>query len=117
MKEIYTSYARYNRWANSRMVDLFSALPAEMVEQPIVSSFPSVKLTFLHIWDAELIWLKRLQGISVLEFPSKQFKGNSVEVFEKMLENSGDFARFVEDQPAEFFEQELTFTTISSIKK
>jgi uncharacterized damage-inducible protein DinB len=113
MKQIYVDYARYNLWANQRLVEVFSSKPEELTEKNIVSSFPSVKLTLLHIWDAELIWLKRLQGISLNQFPSKTFQGEIQQVYEGMLSNSQDFLYFVEKQEEAFFGQTLSFKTIS----
>lgn len=113
MKEIYTSYARYNLWANRRMIEAYRKLPEDLVEKQIVSSFPSARLTFLHIWDAEFLWLNRLQGISPGTFPSKEFKGNIGDVYEQLESSSTAFLDFVENQPEEFFGQMLHFKTIS----
>lgn len=114
MKQIYTEYARYNHWANERLAGVFSALPAEAFDREIVSSFPSARRTFLHIWDAELIWLKRLQGESLTDFPSKTFARTQVEVLAGLLRCSSDFLAFTEKQPEDFFEKEMRFTTITS---
>lgn len=114
MKEIYTRYAHYNYWANRWMTETFSVLDEEALQRNIESSFPSARLTFLHIWDAELIWLKRLQGISLPAFPSRIFQGTTAEAFTGLLQNSSDFLDFVESQPDVFFEKTLHFTTINS---
>jgi uncharacterized damage-inducible protein DinB len=114
MKKIYTDYASYNLWANRRLAEIFAGLPEEKLEQHVESSFPSAKLTFLHIWDAELIWLKRLQGTSLQAFPSRSFNGTTAEVFEGMLGNSSDFLHFIENQPDDFFPKTMQFTTINS---
>ncbi len=113
MKEIYVNYASYNLWANSRMLETFAGLSAEQLETPIVSSFPSVRLTFLHIWDAEALWLERLQGNSPAFFPSKYFMGDNHDVFSGFIKASTEFLAFVEGQPASFFEEPLFFKTIS----
>lgn len=113
MKPIYVNYAEYNLWANQRMASVFSDLPDERSTQPIVSSFPSVKLTCLHIWDAESIWLKRLQGISPIYFPSKDFTGDTGQALEGMLKTSKEFLDFVAGQEDDFFGKQLHFKTIS----
>jgi uncharacterized damage-inducible protein DinB len=113
MKEIYVQYAKYNLWANRRMVAAFSGLSDEQMETQIESSFPSARLTFLHIWDAEYLWLNRLQGVSLGAFPSKGFEGRTKSVFETLLKTSTDFLEFVEAQPASFFDAGLSFRTLS----
>ena len=113
MKEIYVQYASYNLWANRRMVETFASLSEEQMEAHIESSFPSARLTFLHIWDAEFAWLKRLQGNSPSAFPSKTFVGDIQVVYATFLKSSEEFLAFVEAQPASFFGETLSFRTIS----
>jgi uncharacterized damage-inducible protein DinB len=113
MKNIYDNYTKFNLWANRRMAQTFSALSEDQMDAHIVSSFPSVKMTFLHIWDAEFLWLKRLQGDSPDAFPSKTFHGDSKAVFDTVLKTSQEFADFVNAQPLHYWEKTISFKTIS----
>jgi len=113
MKEIYDSYTAYNLWANRRMVEVFSDLPDVKLEATIVSSFPSVRQTLLHIWDAETLWLERLHGNSPTSFPSKSFEGTNMEVFANLIKISERFNSFVASQSADFFGKTMAFTTLS----
>ncbi|MCC6726296.1 MAG: DinB family protein [Saprospiraceae bacterium] len=113
MKKIYEQYTRYNLWANQRLVDSFSTLTDEQLNAPVVSSFPSIRLTFLHIWDAEFCWLSRLNGVSPDAFPSKTFQGDMKAVFETVLGTSKQFADFVAAQPEDFLEKTVEFKTLS----
>ena len=114
MKNIYTTYARYNTWANTRITEAFSTLSEEKMNQPVETSFPSARLTFQHIWNAELIWLNRLQGVSLSTFPEHPAGQTSSELFEGLLRMSADFMNFIENQPEEFFQKEFHFKTITS---
>lgn len=114
MKDIYVQYARYNLWANERLTSIFSALTEEQADQHIESSFPSVKKTVLHIWDAQVIWLKRLKGIPIDEFPSKYFEGSSAEAIKGLIESSMYFLEHIESMEEEDLRAEHTFKTISS---
>jgi len=60
MKELLASYAAYNNWANQQLLNIVVSLSEEQQQQPIVSSFPSLYKTFLHLWGAENIWWQRL---------------------------------------------------------
>lgn len=113
MKDIYENYAAYNLWANRRLAEVFESLPNDLLVQEIVSSFPSVLFTFLHIWDAEHLWLKRLQGESPFTYPSRSFDGEPNEVFDVMLQTSTEFFAFVSAQPASFFDETIEFVTIT----
>jgi uncharacterized damage-inducible protein DinB len=61
MKELLTQYATYHLWANKQIFDVVLKLTPEQQQQEIVSSFPSIHSTLLHIWDAESIWWQRLK--------------------------------------------------------
>ena len=54
----------YNRWANARTLDAASALTAEQFTRDMSSSHASVRDTLAHILAAEMIWLKRWNGMS-----------------------------------------------------
>lgn len=114
MKEIYVKYAKYNLWANERMASIFSTLTEEQAEQHIESSFPSVRKTILHIWDAQVGWLRRLNHKEFNEFPSKNFKGTFEEVLKGFIENSKEFLAHVENMSDDDFLYAHTFQTIST---
>ena len=51
MKTILLRYVTYNQWANDRLLSFVSEnFKPEQLEQSIVSSFPSVRTTLLHLW-------------------------------------------------------------------
>lgn len=113
MKKLFTDFASYNLWANRRLANPFLLLDEETLNRHIETSFPSAKLTLLHIWDAEYIWLQRLQGVFLSHFPSRDFNGSTADAVEGLLANSADFLRFLEVKEENFFEKEIPFSTIS----
>lgn len=103
------NYCRYNCWANEQIINWLFEKPGELLEQPIASSFSSLRLTLLHIWDAELIWMNRLRGIPATSFPSDTFSG-TLEILKKsLLANSETLADFVSNRPDEFFQQQISY--------
>lgn len=112
-RSVWTKFSDYNHWANQKLVQLYSPLDEAAANKTIVSSFPSVKQTFLHIWDAELIWLKRLQGHSLTAFPSENFQGGFNEVLNGLLSNSEDLHNFIAAQAEAFFEMPIEYRTLS----
>jgi uncharacterized damage-inducible protein DinB len=70
MKEILLQYATYNGWANQKLADIIVNLTEEQLTQPVVSSFAGIKLTLLHIWDAESIWWQRMKLNEKVIWPS-----------------------------------------------
>jgi len=61
MKQIFEQYALYNVWANQKMIDAILLLPEETSRQTVRSSFSSLQLTLLHMWNTESTWWQRLK--------------------------------------------------------
>jgi len=57
----------YNRWANFCLIEATSELDMERFTQNLISSFPSIQQTWVHILWAEELWLERWQGHSFVE--------------------------------------------------
>lgn len=84
-------YVAYNQWANTQMADWLSAATDEMMTKEIVSSFPSLQQTVLHIWNAESLWLRVLQEKPTTELPGKGFSGSPKELLDGWLSASAAF--------------------------
>jgi uncharacterized damage-inducible protein DinB len=115
MKKTLEHYTAYNLWANNEMIKCIEQLTHEQFHQTIESSFSSVFKTVLHIWDAEYIWLKRMQGNSINDWPSKMMdkEGFSGNVF---LNNSDDFRAFVSRAEDSLFDQFCYYTNLKGEK-
>jgi uncharacterized damage-inducible protein DinB len=82
MKLLLQQYAAYNTWANHRLTELISTLPEEIQTKEVISSFPSIHLTLLHMWNAESVWWQRLKLQENINMPVNYFKGNTNEVIQ-----------------------------------
>ena len=93
---ILQKYSEYNLWANEILFSIIEKeLNDEKLDREIVSSFPSLRKTVYHIWDAEFIWQKRLNGGSFSNGPGKEFKGTFSEAKDKILLIDHSFIEFV----------------------
>jgi uncharacterized damage-inducible protein DinB len=63
-KQYYTELAEYNRWANNIVHSWLDKLGDEQWSCAIVSSFPAISTTALHIAAAETIWLDRVNKVT-----------------------------------------------------
>ncbi|RTL51537.1 MAG: hypothetical protein EKK39_07980 [Sphingobacteriales bacterium] len=61
MKSLIISYAIYNQWANLQLIHVIQNLEPAKHHQTVVSSFPSIYSTLLHLMGAETIWWQRLR--------------------------------------------------------
>lgn len=94
MKEILLQYVKYNFWANKIIVETITDKAFAQLDKEIPSSFPTLRKTLLHIWDAETIWYKRLHNIPVTDWPSKDIAKQAT-VFDNLIKQSEQFVNFV----------------------
>lgn len=109
-KEFILNYAGYNVWANKRIASVLDQLSDAQLDQILSSSFPSIRKTVYHVWDAEYIWLHRLQGKSLAFGYTKTLpEGTPASAFASQAEL---FLEFLLQQNDSFFTAQTTYTNI-----
>jgi uncharacterized damage-inducible protein DinB len=96
MKPLLVQYASYNAWANKRLADVILNLSNDQLNQPIESSFKSIYLTLLHLWDVESVWWQRLKLEENVTWPAKNFEGSVVELSDQLLLQSKQWKEWVD---------------------
>ena len=109
MKALLDKYALYNRWANEKVISFLGSARESLLDKELVSSFPTIRKTVYHIWDAETIWLGRLEGNSFPSWPSKGFTGSFSDARDALLLNSQALAAFVALSDSEYLESMVTY--------
>lgn len=97
MKPLLQQAAAYTIWANQKMFNCIGNLSEEQIEQTIVSSFPSLRKTVIHIWDAECAWWQRLKLVEKIEMPSEGFTGDFMELVAKVNQQSLNWKDWVDN--------------------
>lgn len=64
-------HIEYQRWANAKVAGQIRPLSAELTEKEFGGSFPSIRLTLLHMLQADYRWLHRLRGVPIIEIPAE----------------------------------------------
>jgi uncharacterized damage-inducible protein DinB len=95
MKETLAPYASYNLWANRLITDLVLQLSEAQHHQVLVSSFPSLYTTVLHLWDAESIWWQRMKLHERLVIPSEAFNPSMSEAVNGLLNQGAQWEEWV----------------------
>ncbi len=95
MKNLLVQYAAYNKWATQKIFDTLNQLSEIQLHHEIVSSFPSVYKTVLHLMDAENIWWQRLKLAEHIERPSDNFSGSFEELQKKIMLQSQQWEDWV----------------------
>lgn len=109
MKELLQQYAAYNIWANKTLFNRIGAIPKEKITQEIVSSFPSVYKTALHMWQAESIWWQRVQKATTIMVISEVFKGSFEELVSGLAAQSQQWKDWVDNTNEEELHTDLSY--------
>jgi uncharacterized damage-inducible protein DinB len=102
----------YSVWANEILVDRLKKLDETVLHQEVKSSFPSIAKTLLHMWDAEVVWMKRFQGISLTDWPSKNFTGSTTDLLNGFLKSSRDLQAFVSLKGGAFVKETIRYKNL-----
>lgn len=84
MKHLMQQSAAYTYWANLQLFDCINKLAIDQVDREIISSFPSIRKTIIHMWDAECAWWQRLKLVEKIELPSTDFSGTFQELVKEV---------------------------------
>jgi len=59
----------YNTWANRRLAEQIQLFANHQFTKELGGSFPSIRLTLLHLLESDWIWMHRLKGIPLVAVP------------------------------------------------
>ena len=106
------NHLKYNAWANEHIAETIRPLDDILMAETVQSSFDSLNKTLLHIWDAEVVWLKRLQGESIREMPSRYFRGAKEDLTTGLIQSSRNLLSFVEGKKPDFVLKKIEYTNL-----
>lgn len=116
LREQLLKLSAYNLWANEKTGSFILAAGSEKADLPQLSSFDSIRKTMYHIWDAEWIWLQRLQGvISVSGPPSVGYINKLDEGLNTMFDNSKKIKSCIENYSEDDLQQILSYTNVNKV--
>ena len=117
MNQRYLDYANYNIWANKRLISDLLLQDDKLISQELVGSFPTIRATLLHIWNAEMGWLSRLNGKGWETSIVTDFSGDNEELFGLWQATSERFKEFVEtvdlEKAIQFQHKEEAFSILT----
>jgi len=90
------SYANYSLWAHETIVAWLKTKPAEIMDQEVASSFPSIMKTLIHIWDTQRFWLSVMKQVPPPQSFRMGFEGTLEDVYEGILTHSKEFAEYIQ---------------------
>jgi uncharacterized damage-inducible protein DinB len=114
-KQYFIELAEYHVWANGMVCDWLDKISDDQWKQPVVSSFPSIYDTVLHVTAAENVWVQRLKKYTEFENLTKTFNGSKDELVKKWKEVSLNFKQFIENFPENSIDEKFAFKNILGI--
>ena len=106
--------ADYNYWANDRIRNMILKMDESAWEAEIISSFKSLKETVLHIWDAEVVWFKRMNNQELNDWPSKGIKSNRDKILMDWLAFDKGFIAYAKSLSEAQWNENVPYMTLSS---
>jgi uncharacterized damage-inducible protein DinB len=91
----------FNTWANNQVAQVLRELDDEIFFRENKSSFPSIAMTALHMWGAQFIWLKRMEGLSLGAFPHVGLRDKIISL-DGLVQSSEDIQKFIESKDEAF---------------
>ena len=107
------THLNYSIWATAKLSEIIENVDESILKKETGSSFPTIEKTILHIWDAELIWFKRLQGVSLTEWPSKDFNGDREALISGWIDNCIALKDFVESKGEDYLSTVIEYKNTS----
>lgn len=111
MKELLLQLARYNLWANQLLFSTINYLTEEEQKKEVISSFPGIYRTLLHMLDAESIWWQRIRLLEKINRPSDTFSGTTDELINELLKQDKLWLEYVEQAQEHIFNHEFIYNT------
>ncbi|RZJ49181.1 MAG: DUF1572 domain-containing protein [Flavobacterium sp.] len=104
-KKYFTELANYNNWSDKIIIEWLKQINEEQWEQPITSSFSSVKQTAVHIVSAKKVWIDFWTKVPDPVYLSTEFNGTKNELIAIWQKASDDLQYFIEKYPEENYQQ------------
>lgn len=108
-------HLQFNAWANGKIVEILKNLDESLLDKELKSSFPTIRKTLYHIWDAELIWFKRIKGEQATSWPSEDIDETFADVLNSFLKNSEELTVFVTKKDRSFLEKTISYTNTKGL--
>jgi uncharacterized damage-inducible protein DinB len=72
-----TKLIEYNNWANRRIADQIRSMRNDLFTEEVGGSFPSIRLTMVHIMESDWLWMHRFNGIPLVDIPDNWSTDNA----------------------------------------
>lgn len=104
-------HLQFNAWANQQFAELLTTVPDDIYFHENKSSFSSIAKTIVHIWGAQDIWLKRMQGSGSTSWPT-EFANNKKISLQVLTDTSVGLLEFAQERTEEQLDQNYPYKNL-----
>lgn len=105
----YRAYLKYSEWANSRLIAASSPLSDGQLDQPFDMGRGTLRLTLMHIWAGEHVWLQRWRGQAETPWPDEDERLSPGVIGDRLQGVYVERASFLEAISEEHLSREITY--------
>jgi uncharacterized damage-inducible protein DinB len=91
------SYAAYNQWANEQFSDWLSGISEELAQKEMVSSFPSIRETLFHLYNAEYGWFSWVKTGEWQSVDDSWKERSTADLWQLLCQKSEEIKNYVKD--------------------
>jgi len=103
---------KYNLWANNKIAGFIVAAGDDRAGMQLKSSFPSIRETLIHILNAQLIWMNRVNGINDVTWPVKHDTSSVSELGKMLSDNCEEWIRIAADGNDQLMSREIRYKNL-----
>ncbi len=112
-KAYFLELAKYNIWANNKVIAWLNEIAETQYEQPIESSFGSIAGNTLHVASAEKIWLERLHENPAPTWLASEFKGDKEMLIAIWKQASENLKTYIEEFDESNLQNKIKFKRLN----
>src|SRR3954454_16217783 len=101
---------KYNTWANRRLTEQIKLFPHDLFHKELGGSFPSIRLTLLHLLASDWIWMHRFKGFPIVDVPTNWSTDDAISMITIWTTIQDQMEAIIEDLAANP-DQPIAFTT------
>lgn len=97
MKQLLLQLAEYHLWVNRILFKRLSALPGEVLNKDMVSSFRGLNKTLFHLMTAEAVWWQRIQLQEHVIYPDESYSDDFAHISGEILRYNKAWIDFIKE--------------------
>jgi len=109
------THLRYHRWATSQVLQQTTPLPSEELVKDLKGSFHSIYDTLVHLFQADSIWLDRLEGRPTGVLADYEAPGCTFELSEAWMKVLDKMVGWGDELTEADWSREMSYKTLAGV--